>query len=130
MVGKKSPIPFSGFSVSRKFVKFTVLFTGSMAALSLRRRSLTRLFFLLFVGACVRYLFFSSTTPSSVPHHKKPNEILGYNVLERVTRLDKTLNVQKHRFLQVRMGRDERDDLFGDVVRNGVRDYWERFQKP
>jgi hypothetical protein len=118
---------FSGFSVSRKVVKVTV---PSMAGLSLRRRSLTRLFFVLFVGACVRYLFFSSTTPSSVPHHAKPNEILGYNVLERVTRLDKTLNVQKHKFLQVRMGRDERDDLFGDVVRNGVRDYWERFQKP
>ena len=99
--------------------------------LSLRRRSLTRLLFLFFVGACVRYIFFSSTTPSSVSFYRsKPNEILGYNVLERVTRLDKTLNVQKHRFLQVRMGRDERDDLFGDVVRNGVRDYWERFQKP
>ncbi|KAL0948089.1 hypothetical protein HGRIS_010710 [Hohenbuehelia grisea] len=28
------------------------------------------------------------------------------------------------------MGRDERDDLFRDVVRNGARDWWDRFQLP
>ena len=38
--------------------------------------------------------------------------------------------MQKHRFLQSRIGRDEREDLMSDVVRNGVNDYWERFQLP
>ncbi|KAF8634322.1 hypothetical protein AX15_000983 [Amanita polypyramis BW_CC] len=28
------------------------------------------------------------------------------------------------------MGRDDRDELMGDVIHNGVNDYWERFQKP
>ncbi|RPD59516.1 hypothetical protein L227DRAFT_628170, partial [Lentinus tigrinus ALCF2SS1-6] len=35
---------------------------------------------------------------------------------------------RKYQFLQVRMGRDERTDLFKDD--DGVRDYWEWFQKP
>ncbi|KAI0942409.1 hypothetical protein AcW1_003049 [Taiwanofungus camphoratus] len=28
------------------------------------------------------------------------------------------------------MGRDDRPDLFSDIIRDGVLDYWERFQKP
>lgn len=100
-------------------------------AMSLRRRSFTRIFFVVSVGIFLRLAFFpSSSLPSSSFHASDSLEIQEHNVLERVTRADKTLNVQKHRFLQVRMGRDERDDLLGDVVKNGVLDYWERFQKP
>ena len=94
--------------------------------LSLRRRSLSR--FLILVGVIVSvklFLFPSSPLPSSPEH-----QIKGHNFIERATRPDKSLNVQKHRFLQARMGRDERDELMGDVIRNGANDYWERYQKP
>ena len=116
-------IPFSWSYIS--------YLAASMPIISLRRRSFTRLLVILFLGLGARLLFFpsSSSSPSSF-YNAKHHEILEHNVLERVTRSDKTLNVQKHKFLQVRMGRDERDDLLGDVVRNGVRDYWDRFQKP
>lgn len=100
-------------------------------AFTLRRRSFTRLFFIICLGGIVRLVFFSS--PSSSPSSLFTSdslEIQEHNVLERVTRPDKSLNVHKHKFLQVRMGRDDRDDLLGDVIRNGVMDYWERFQKP
>ncbi|KAF8738576.1 hypothetical protein AX14_011056 [Amanita brunnescens Koide BX004] len=92
---------------------------------SLRRRSLSR--FLLFVGAIisVKLFLFPSTPPSSAEH-----QIKGHNFIERATRPDKSLNVQKHRFLQARLGRDETAELMGDVIRNGANDYWERFQKP
>ncbi|OBZ73255.1 hypothetical protein A0H81_07012 [Grifola frondosa] len=59
-----------------------------------------------------------------------PKEIRKQNVLDLVTRSDKPLDARKHKFLQARMGRDERPDLFTDVIQSGVRDYWERFQKP
>jgi hypothetical protein len=97
-------------------------------AVSLRRRSLTRILFALGLGFFLRLIFFSSSSPqtSSPDSH----DIQEQNVLERVTRSDKTLNVQKHKFLQVRMGRDDRDDLLADIISNGVKDYWERFQKP
>lgn len=97
-------------------------------AMSLRRRSFTRILFVVTLGIFLRITFFSSSSIPASP--TDPLEIREQNVLERVTRPDKTLNVQKHKFLQVRMGRDERGDLLGDVVRNGVLDYWERFQKP
>jgi hypothetical protein len=97
--------------------------------LSLRRRSLTRLFYIVVLGLTVRYLFFSSSSSSS-PSASADQEIRSHGVFERVTGLDRSLNVQKHKFLQARIGRDERDDLFGDVVRNGMNDFWERYQKP
>ncbi|CAL1702469.1 unnamed protein product [Somion occarium] len=59
-----------------------------------------------------------------------PQEIRKQGVLDLVTRAEKGLDARKHKFLQVRMGRDEREDLFGDVIRDGTLDYWERFQKP
>ena len=50
--------------------------------------------------------------------------------MDYVKRTDKVLDVQRYDFLQVRMGRDERDDIFGETIREGIEDYWERFEKP
>ncbi|KAK2465044.1 hypothetical protein APHAL10511_003120 [Amanita phalloides] len=93
---------------------------------SLRRRSLSRLF--LFVGFVlfVKIVFFPAPSLPSTQEH----QIKSHNFIERATRPDKSLNVQKHRFLQARMGRDERDELMGEVMRNGASDFWDRFQKP
>jgi hypothetical protein len=99
-----------------------------MLGFMLRRRSIHRLIFAFALAFCVRFFFFSGTTPTHSP--SSPQEIQEHNVLELVTRGDRSLNVQKHKFLQVRMGRDERDDLFGNVIRNGIDDFWDRFQKP
>ncbi|KAJ7603954.1 glycosyltransferase family 69 protein [Mycena polygramma] len=95
--------------------------------LSLRRRSLSRIFF---IGACAffaRWLFFSP--PASTLGYAA-HQIKEHNFIERATRSDKSLNVQKHPFLQARMGRDEREELMSNEIRNGVDDYWERFQMP
>lgn len=89
----------------------------------IRRRTLTRIFFVICLGFVVRVLF------SSPPSSEAP-EIRKHGVMDLVSRSDKVLDVQRHDFLQVRMGRDERDDLLDREIRNGVQDYWERFQKP
>ncbi|KAF8880128.1 cryptococcal mannosyltransferase 1-domain-containing protein [Mucidula mucida] len=96
-------------------------------ALSLRRRSLSRLLALVAAIFLIRLLFSPSETSSRT---SSSLEIEQHNFIERATRPDKTLNVQRHKFLQARMGRDERTDLLSHVVRNGVNDYWERFQMP
>ncbi|KAI0028531.1 cryptococcal mannosyltransferase 1-domain-containing protein [Vararia minispora EC-137] len=90
--------------------------------LTLRRRSLVRVCFLAITGLAICYLFSSSST-SSV------NEIRKHNVLEMVAG-DDTLDVRRHKFLRSRMGRDEREDMMSSIIRNGVDDYWERFQYP
>ncbi|KAF8639031.1 hypothetical protein AX17_001783 [Amanita inopinata Kibby_2008] len=94
-------------------------------AIAFRRRSFSRILFLIASALFIKLVVFptSSTAPREV-------QIKEHNFIERATRPDKTLNVQKHRFLQARMGRDERDELMGDMIRNGADDYWERFQKP
>ncbi|KAL5522230.1 hypothetical protein ACEPAF_2087 [Sanghuangporus sanghuang] len=56
-------------------------------------------------------------------------EIRRQGVLDLVARSDK-LDVQKYDFLQVRIGRDERPDLFTNIVQDGLDDFWERFEKP
>lgn len=93
------------------------MFTG----LFLRRRTLGRIAVLTVSIVLFRYLF----APRTEKH-----EIQTHNVLERVTRPDKMLDVNRHDFLQVRMGRDERDGMLSDMVQDGVQDYWERFQFP
>ncbi|KAH7923576.1 glycosyltransferase family 69 protein [Leucogyrophana mollusca] len=94
-------------------------------ALSLRRHTLTKFFFLLSLFFIARIIFGSSSqNPPSVL------EFQEHNVFERVTGTDKSLNVQKYKFMQTRMGRDDREDIFADIIGNGVRDYWERFQAP
>lgn len=98
-------------------------------AISFRRRSFNRVLAVVVLGVFFRLVFFSPSSQTSSLFTSESLEIQEHNVLERV-RPDKTLNVQKHKFLQVRMGRDDRDDLLGEVIRDGVMDYWERFQKP
>ena len=92
-----------------------------------RRRSVIRLLYVLVFALTVRY-FTSSSKPQERAAYSQ--EIKQHNVLDLMHRPENVLDVQRYKFLQSRMGRDERDDLLGDIVRNGVDDYWERFQKP
>ncbi|KAJ3509267.1 hypothetical protein NLJ89_g5316 [Agrocybe chaxingu] len=96
-------------------------------AVTLRRRTLSR--FVFFAGA---FFFFKLVFFPSHPVQDKSHshQIQSHNFIERATRPDRSLNVQRHPFLQARMGRDEKEDIFSGLVRNGVRDYWERFQLP
>lgn len=91
-----------------------------------RRRTLSRLIFITFFGLFLRWLLSPPPTHSKSQSH----QIVEHNFIERATRPDKSLNVQRHPFLQSRMGRDERDDMFSALVQDGARDYWERFQLP
>lgn len=91
----------------------------------LRRRNLSRVLFLLGSALFIRLFLF----PSSKDNPSQPLQIKEHNFIERA-RHDKSLNIQKHRFLQARIGRDEPEELFGDLIRNGVNDFWDRFQMP
>jgi len=94
-------------------------------AFFLRRSGLWKLLAVAAIFIIARSLFTPhDSTPSSISQYQ------GYNVLERVTGMDKTLNVHKHRFLQARVGRDNRPDILDDLIMDGVRDHWERFQLP
>jgi hypothetical protein len=102
-------------------------------AITLRRRSLIRL--ILFAGCLVILRLFivsSSSTRSTVTslYGSDPTEIQKQGVFDLVSRGGKALDARKHKFLQVRMGRDERPDLFTNTIDDGVADYWDRFQKP
>ncbi|KAI6014498.1 glycosyltransferase family 69 protein [Pisolithus microcarpus] len=91
----------------------------------LRRGALAKFFAVATVLVLARSLFSPQDSASS-----SATQYRGYNVLERVTGVDRSLNVQKHKFLQARVGRDERHDIFDDLITDGVRDYWSRFQLP
>ena len=79
---------------------------------------------LAFLGVLIiRALFFSGSSGGST-------EIQGHGVFERVLLTDKYLDVTKYPFLQSRQGRDDRPDLFDMEVRDGILDFWTRFQKP
>lgn len=103
-------------------------------AFSFRRRSLVRVLLLVSFALFVRLFIFSPSFPAASVTSKfyasDPQEIQKQGVLDLVTGKEKALDARKHTFLQVRLGRDEREDLFSDVIRDGVVDYWERFQKP
>ncbi|KAI0739560.1 cryptococcal mannosyltransferase 1-domain-containing protein [Daedaleopsis nitida] len=103
-------------------------------AFVIRRRTLVRVvLFGSFAFLCkVLFLGSPSDAPSVTSFYAPvdPKEIRKQNVLDLVRRSDKQLDARQHEFLQVRMGRDERPDLFGDIINDGVDDYWERFQKP
>lgn len=88
----------------------------------LRRRSLTRIFWIIGLAVLVKLLFFSSVKQESP-------QIRRQGVLDLVAGSDR-LDVQKYDFLQVRIGRDERPDMLSDVIDSGIDDFWERFQKP
>jgi hypothetical protein len=94
--------------------------------LGFRRRNLTRLFILIAAVVLIR-LATSSKSPSA---RENPYEIKGHGVLDFVHGSENALDARRHSFLQTRVGRDEGEDLMSDIVRNGVDDYWERFQKP
>lgn len=101
-------------------------------AFTLRRRSILRLLFLAAFALAVKFLlvhFPSSASSVTSLYTSDPREIKKHGVLDLVSP-EKSLDARKHQFLQVRLGRDEREDLFSDTVRDGVLDYWERFQKP
>ena len=95
-----------------------------MITILLRKRNISRIFFVVCIAFVVRYLFSpSSSTANS-------GEIRKHGVMDLVSRSDRVLDVQRHEFLQVRMGRDERGDIFQKYMRDGVDDFWERFEKP
>lgn len=87
-----------------------------------QRRLLTRIGFGVAAIIFLRAVFGGS--------NRSKHEIVEHNVLERVALADKTLDVQRHPFLQARMGRDDRDDLLSGWVKNGVSDYWNKYQQP
>ncbi|KIP02075.1 hypothetical protein PHLGIDRAFT_130939 [Phlebiopsis gigantea 11061_1 CR5-6] len=100
-------------------------------AIALRRRSLIRIAIFLAGVALFRFLISRSTSTSvSSFYGSDPEQIQKHGVLDLVTRGEKSLDARKHKFLQVRVGRDERPDLFSDTISDGITDYWERFQKP
>ena len=91
----------------------------------LRRRSLSRVFVILLIPLGL-HLYLKSSWYTTTD----PSEIQENNVLDIVTGSGDLLDARKHKFLQVRIGRDERTDMFSDVISNGLLDYWTRFQKP
>ena len=91
-----------------------------------RPRLLTRAFFALAVILGARLLLVPPSSSASLD----PSAFQSYNVFERVTGVDKVLNVRKYKFLQARMGRDLQKDIFDDIIANGVADFWSRFQMP
>ena len=99
-----------------------------VVAFVFRRRTLFRFLLLVAATLIVRFTFFPSLHTKIVK--SKSHQIQRHNFIERATRPDKSLDVQRHPFLQARMGRDEKEDIFSNLVRTGIRDYWERFQRP
>ena len=100
-------------------------------AIALRRRSLIRI--LLLLGGVVIFKILisqSSTTSVSSLYASDPQQIQKQGVLDLVTRGEKVLDARKHKFLQVRVGRDERPDLFSETIDDGIQDFWDRYQKP
>lgn len=91
----------------------------------LRRRSLSRILVILLIPLGLHFYLRSSWYKTA-----DPSEIQENNVLDIVTGSGGALDARKHKFLQVRIGRDERPDMFSDVISNGLMDYWIRFQKP
>ncbi|KAF7760847.1 CAZyme family GT69 [Agaricus bisporus var. burnettii] len=93
-----------------------------------RRGGLLRIAALLAIGLVIRLVFFSS---SSTPSRSSQSyQIKEHSFIERATRSDKSLNVQRYPFLQARFGRDERPDIFDDLIYGGMLDYWTRLQLP
>lgn len=102
-------------------------------AFPLRRRTFLRLLFIAGFLLFIRLVVFSPSSPASNLtgsfYNTDPLEIQKQGVLDLVTR-ERSLDARKHKFLQARLGRDEREDIFSNVVNDGLEDYWNRFQKP
>ena len=99
-----------------------------VVTLPFRPRTLFRLLFLAAACLLLRFTFFPHRHTKVLKSNS--HQIKGHNFIERATRPDKSLDVQRHPFLQARIGRDEKEDIFSNLVRTGIRDYWERFQRP
>ncbi len=98
------------------------------AMLTARRRGgLLRIAGLLTLGFVIRLVFFSPSPPTRSPQSQQIKE---QNFIERATRAEKSLDVQRFPFLQARFGRDERDDIFTGLIYGGMMDYWRRLQLP
>lgn len=90
--------------------------------ISFRRRSWLRALYVVIGLFFLRLVLFPPARENEIAHH---------NVIERVTRgSEKLLDVQKHSWLQSRIGRDERPDMLNDFVDDGTNDFWNRFQLP
>jgi hypothetical protein len=96
-------------------------------ALFIRKRNLTRLAGIALVLILLR-LFTSSS--SSRETGSEVHEIRQHGVLDFVALGGSALDVQRHKFLQARIGRDERPDILDDWIHDGMWDYWDRFQQP
>lgn len=98
----------------------------------IRRRTFLRLLLFVAFTVALRFFFLNASPSASVASYyaSDPKEIRKQGVLDLVTRSEKHLDARKHKFLQARIGRDERPDLFSDIIQDGVNDYWNRFQKP
>ena len=106
--------------------RFPILHARSLItimAIALRRRSLSRVFWLVLILGALRYFFFT-------PNSSESPQIRRQGVLEIVKGGDKQLDVQKHDFLQVRMGRDERPDFMSDLIHAGTEQFWNKYQMP
>ena len=104
------------------------LYLTMVVTLGFRRRTLLRFLLLAAVSLIIRLTFFPYRRTTVLKSNS--HQIKGHNFIERATRPDKSLDVQRHPFLQARIGRDEKEDIFSNLVRTGIRDYWERFQRP
>lgn len=85
---------------------------GSIFSASfLRKKNIGRFILAVLVFLVLRSYFQSRQRTKEIKHH---------NVLERVTRPDKTLDVQRHDFLQVRIGGALQRDMMDDLISDGM----------
>ncbi|EIN04474.1 glycosyltransferase family 69 protein [Punctularia strigosozonata HHB-11173 SS5] len=104
-------------------------------ALSFRRRSLTRVAYIVGLAIVARLLVIYTSSSSS---GQDDLEIREQNYLDKIrvagvgglTGAGGALDVQRHKFLQVRLGRDEREDMLDKEVRDGYLDFWQRYEMP
>lgn len=61
---------------------------------------------------------------------QKKEEIQSHGMFQRVLMADRYLDTAKHPWLQSRIGRDERPDMFDEEIADGIMDFWTNYQKP
>ncbi|EKD04606.1 capsular associated protein [Trichosporon asahii var. asahii CBS 8904] len=61
---------------------------------------------------------------------QKTKEIQSHGMFQRVLMADRYLDTAKHPWLQSRIGRDDRPDMFDEEISDGIWDFWTRYQKP
>jgi hypothetical protein len=83
-----------------------------VVALAIRRLTLLRFLLIAAVSLLIHRTYQRTTVVKPKSH-----QIKGHNFIERATRPDKSLDVQRHPFLQACIGRDEKEDIFSNLVR-------------